>query len=101
VRKDQVAGSASTGFWLAQVARGHGFMGEALKRVVEHALDPAGLGFTRLRWESLEGNEASRRLAESVGFVFEVDAAHEVEFHGEPQTAIVGTMRSADGAGRL
>jgi RimJ/RimL family protein N-acetyltransferase len=101
VRKDQVAGSASTGCWLAPVARGHGFMGEALKRVAEHALDPAGLGFTRLRWESLEGNEASRRLAESVGFVFEADAAHEVEFHGEPQTAIVGTMRSADGAGRL
>jgi RimJ/RimL family protein N-acetyltransferase len=101
VRKDEGAGSASTGCWLAPAPRGHGYMREALKRVVEYALDPAGLGFTRLRWESLEGNEASRRLAESVGFVFEADAVHEVEFHGGPQTAIVGTLRSADGAGRL
>jgi RimJ/RimL family protein N-acetyltransferase len=101
VRRDEAAGSASVGCWLSPVGRGHGYMREALRRVVEHALDPDGLGFTRLRWESLEGNDPSRRLAESVGFVFAPDSAHEVEFHGERRAALVGMLESARGAGRL
>ncbi|MFF1878858.1 GNAT family N-acetyltransferase [Leifsonia sp. NPDC058230] len=101
VRRDESAGSASVGCWLAAVGRGHGYMREALDRVVEHAVDPAGLGFTRLCWETLEGNATSRRLAESVGFVFEPASVHVVDFRGETRSAIVGVLKSADRAGRL
>ncbi|WP_431277059.1 GNAT family N-acetyltransferase [Leifsonia poae] len=101
VRKDEAPGSASVGCWLSPIARDHGYMREALARVIEHALHPEGLGFTRLRWESLEGNISSTRLAESVGFAFDPASVHRVEFHGEQRTAVVGMLGSARGAGSL
>jgi RimJ/RimL family protein N-acetyltransferase len=100
VRRDESAGSASLGCWLAAPARGSGYMHEALTRVVEHALDPTGMGFSRLRWEYLLGNETSKRLAESVGFGFDPSTAHEVTFHGRMRHAVVGFLPSGGGGGR-
>jgi RimJ/RimL family protein N-acetyltransferase len=97
VRKDVAAGSASLGCWLTPDARGAGYMHEALARIVAHALDPQGMGYSRLRWEALSGNAISRRLAESVGFVFD-PAVHSVDFHGEKRPAETGVLESADGA---
>ncbi|MFF1633137.1 GNAT family N-acetyltransferase [Leifsonia sp. NPDC058248] len=100
VRRDRAAGSASLGCWLAAPARGNGYMHEALSRVVEHALDPQGLGFSRLRWEYLLGNETSKHLAESVGFEFDPSTAHEVVFHGRMRHAVVGYLGSGGGGAR-
>lgn len=98
VRRDEHAGSASLGCWLEPGSRGQGLMHEALGAVVAHALDPDGLGFERLRWEYLPGNEESRRLAEGVGFAFEDAEPHRVLFHGEERTALVGVLLRGDGA---
>lgn len=101
VRRDERRGSASLGCWLEPGSRGQGLMREALLAVTAHALDPDGLGFERLRWEYLPGNEESRRLAEGVGFDFADAEAHLVPFRGEERTALVGVLlrgdRSADG----
>lgn len=98
VRRDDAVGSASLGCWLAPAARGNGYMREAHRKVMEYALDPGGMGFTRLRWESIAGNEASLALALALGFSFEPGVSHEVEFRGEKRTAITG-YRFRDSAG--
>lgn len=93
VRRDEAAGSASLGCWLASSARRRGIMSEALAAVCAEALDPGGLGFERLRWEYVPGNEASRALAEAVGFDFSDAQPHVVDFHGERRVALVGVLR--------
>lgn len=100
VRKDEAAGSASMGCWLAPISRGHGYMYEALARVVAYALAANGLGFSRLRWEYLVGNTASERLATSLGFIFDSSPDREIEFRGERVSARVG-MLSAMSQGRF
>lgn len=90
LRKDDAAGSASIGCWLAPAARGKGFMREAHERILPFALDPAGMGYTRLRWESIDGNGASMRLAVELGFTFDPSSSHEVDFRGEKRAALSG-----------
>ena len=96
VRRDETAGSASVGCWLTPSARRRGVMTEALTAVGEYALSPEGLGFDRLRWEYLPGNEASRRLAEAVGFDFAGAQPHPVGFRGEQREALTGVLRRDD-----
>jgi RimJ/RimL family protein N-acetyltransferase len=64
-------GSATVGFWLGRDHRGQGIMTEALQAVVEYAFEEAGLGLTRIHWESLVGNYASAIVAQRAGFQFE------------------------------
>ena len=96
VRRDEAEGAASLGCWLAPSARGRGLMTEALTAICAHALSPAGLGFDRLHWEYLPGNEASRRLAGRVGFDFDGAQPHPVEFRGEQREALTGVLRRDD-----
>ena len=96
VRRDEAAGSASLGCWLTPGARRRGVMTEALAAVCAHALSPDGLGLDRLRWEYLPGNEASRRLADAVGFDFAGAQAHVVDFRGERREALTGVLRRDD-----
>lgn len=93
VRRDRTVGSASVGCWLAADARGNGYMREGLARVVAFALDANGMAFTRLRWEHLDGNSASRRLAESVGFVFDEEPGSTRAF-GDERPARIGYLRA-------
>lgn len=96
VRRDDRAGSASLGCWSGPWARGRGYMREALVAVTRHALDPDGLGFERLNWEYVPGNESSRRLADAAGFSFAEGIRTVVELHGERREARVGTLRRDD-----
>ncbi|PFG43059.1 RimJ/RimL family protein N-acetyltransferase [Isoptericola jiangsuensis] len=59
------------GYWTAPDARGRGLTTEAARLVVDWALDPDGLGLTRLQWQAFVGNWASRRVAWKLGFRFE------------------------------
>lgn len=99
VRRDDSAGSASIGCWQARDARGHGYMREALARVVAYALDPEGLGYVRLRWEYLVGNETSKRLALDLGFVFDDATAHTVDLRGTQREAVYGLIERGAPAG--
>lgn len=96
VRRDEAEGAASLGCWLTPSARRRGVMTEALSAVCAHALARDGLGFDRLHWEYLPGNEASRRLAERVGFDFSQAAPHQVDFRGEQREALTGVLRRDD-----
>ncbi|MEY9953485.1 GNAT family N-acetyltransferase [Leifsonia sp. EB34] len=96
VRRDEAGGAASLGCWLTPSARRRGVMTEALTAVCSFALSPDGLGFDRLYWEYLPGNEASRRLADAVGFDFSGARPHTADFHGEQREALTGVLRRDD-----
>ena len=93
VRRDEAPGSASVGSWAAPGGRGRGLVREALAAVAEHALEQGGLGFAQLRWDCLRGNDASRRLAESVGFVFDEAPGRTLWYRGEERPALIGVLR--------
>ena len=57
---------SEVGYWLAPGARGRGVMTQALSAVCEFAF--GRLGHDVVKWQAIVGNEASRRVAERVGF---------------------------------
>ena len=63
------AGAAEVGYWLAPEARGRGVATEALAAVCRWGFGALGLG--RMTWLAYVGNDASRAVAERVGFTFE------------------------------
>lgn len=97
LRRDEATGSASVGCWQAPDARGHGYMREALARILSYAFAPEGLGLSRLRWEYLVGNEASKQLATHLGFVFDDASAHTVDVRGEAREALFGVLARPSG----
>jgi RimJ/RimL family protein N-acetyltransferase len=60
---------AEVGYWLAPAARGHGYITEAVRAVCRWAF--AQLGLDRIEWTAFVPNEASRKVALSVGFTME------------------------------
>jgi len=65
---DPTGGLGEIGYWTHPDARGQGVMTEAARAVVAHALDPEGLDRRRLSLVAAEGNTASLRIAERLGF---------------------------------
>jgi len=55
-------------YWAHPDARGHGFTTEAVRAVVEHAFNPAGLDRRRLVLYAAAGNPASNAVAVAAGF---------------------------------
>ncbi|MCK1799157.1 GNAT family N-acetyltransferase [Streptomyces sp. XM4193] len=60
---------AELGFWTDPRQRGHGYTTEAARAVARWSFRE--LGVERLEWLAEVGNEASRAVARSVGFVME------------------------------
>jgi RimJ/RimL family protein N-acetyltransferase len=100
LRRDVAVRSASIGCWLGRPSRRQGYMTEAAAGVVDYALGPNGPGFVRLRWEGLVGNEASMRIATSLGFVVEPDVGRTVEFRGELRPAWLAVLVVPESRGR-
>jgi RimJ/RimL family protein N-acetyltransferase len=71
-------------------------MTEALTAVCDYALSPDGFALDRLRWEYLPGNNASRRLADAVGFDFAGAQPRTIDFRGEQREALTGVLRRDD-----
>ncbi|HTJ27163.1 MAG TPA: GNAT family N-acetyltransferase, partial [Candidatus Limnocylindria bacterium] len=65
---DRERGRADVGYWLARKYVGRGIMTRALRALCAHAFAERGL--SRIRLYSAVDNEASRALAERVGFRF-------------------------------
>jgi len=59
----------STGYWVRKTAQGRGFAMEATNALVRYAF--GALGMRRIGLTHSSGNEASRRIAERLGFSFE------------------------------
>ncbi|QNE35141.1 GNAT family N-acetyltransferase [Leifsonia shinshuensis] len=65
-------GEGEIGFWLAEGARGRGWMAAAVDLVLDHAFDgSAGLGLQRVVWHAFAGNVASAAVARRAGFQWE------------------------------
>ena len=62
-------GVAGVGYWLAGAARGQGLMTAAVRVLCEWGFSECGLA--RITWEAVAGNDASRAVAQRVGFTYE------------------------------
>lgn len=87
-------GSATVGYWLAPQARGQGLATAALTTVAEFAFGP--LGLTRLAWDAVVGNEASRRVAQRAGFRIEGQVRGWYFTRGVREDAWLGTRYPTD-----
>lgn len=59
-------GGVTLGYWTAPWGRGRGLTTRAVGLACRWALE--GLGLQRVGWEAIVGNDASRRVADKVGF---------------------------------
>lgn len=75
---------ADLGYWLAADARGRGLMMRAVRLVAGFAFSR---GVAEIRWECLEGNDASAAVARRAGFAFE-GAGPATVFRGAPRLPV-------------
>jgi RimJ/RimL family protein N-acetyltransferase len=64
-------GAAEIGYWMAEPARGRGYLTEAARAVIDFAFDPDGLDLKRVEWRAIAGNVLSARVARTLGFRYE------------------------------
>ncbi|MBA3233599.1 MAG: GNAT family N-acetyltransferase [Propionibacteriales bacterium] len=69
------------GFWAAPWARGRGVMTDAVRLVCQWGFEE--LGLRRIEWWANVGNDASRRVAEKVGFTMEGTCRSRILHRGE------------------
>ena len=75
------------GYWVASWARGKGLATAALIALREEL---ARVGYQRINWEALAGNEASVRVAQKAGFVIEGYRRQSMVQRGRLVDAVVG-----------
>ncbi|MFB8893953.1 MULTISPECIES: GNAT family N-acetyltransferase [Microbacterium] len=63
-------GAAEIGFWMSVSARGHGYLSEAARAVIDFGFAEP-LSLARIEWRAIVGNVASARTARSLGFRYE------------------------------
>lgn len=90
------AGFAEIGFWTAKEHRGRGCTAEAVTAVAQWAFTV--LGVQRLEWLAIVGNEASRSVADRVGFTFEGTLRSYILQRGVRRDAWVGSLLPTDAA---
>jgi RimJ/RimL family protein N-acetyltransferase len=85
---------ASLGYWVRQSCQGRGIASHAARLAASHALRTPAL--QRLEIVTLEGNLASRRVAEKAGARFEGIARCRLRHRGLPQSAAIYALTAAD-----
>jgi RimJ/RimL family protein N-acetyltransferase len=85
---------SEVGYWLAPGARGRGVMTQALSAVCEFAT--GRLGHDVVKWQAIVGNEASRRVAERVGFEVGPPVRGFLRRRGERVDGWTGTLLPTD-----
>jgi RimJ/RimL family protein N-acetyltransferase len=78
------------GFWTAPWARGQGVMTAAARLVCQFGFEV--LGLQRVEWWASVGNQASRRVAEKLGFTLEGTCRGRLLHRGERVDAWVGGL---------
>ncbi len=86
------AGFVELGYWAAPGQRRRGYTAEASHRLCQWGFDT--LGIHRIDWWAVVGNDGSRSVAESIGFVVEGTLRQRAMLHGEPQDWWVGGLLS-------
>jgi len=87
-------GRANVGFHCSPWARGRGWTAAALRLACRWGFDT--LGLARIEWYAYAGNEASRRVAEKAGFVFEGIQRSRLLQRGERRDAWVASLLPGD-----
>ncbi|MBT2503510.1 GNAT family N-acetyltransferase [Curtobacterium sp. ISL-83] len=66
-------GTAEIGYAMHPDGRGHGFVTEAVRRVLDWAFasEPGGLGLLRVQWRAIASNTPSAAVAQRLGLRFE------------------------------
>jgi RimJ/RimL family protein N-acetyltransferase len=88
------AGFGGVGYWLGPAARGRGAASRALATVCRYAFEH--LGHEAIQWQAIVGNEASRRVAERVGFQTSTPVRALLNRRGERVDAWAGTLLPGD-----
>lgn len=83
-------GVGNLGYWVCDGARNRGVATRAARAAARWGFDV--LGLTRLEIVVLPHNAASRRVAEKLGALREVEARNRVLFHGRPERALVYSL---------
>lgn len=89
-RIDRAHGVGNLGYWVCDGARNRGVATRAARAAARLGFDV--LGLTRLEIVVLPHNAASRRVAEKLGALREVEARNRVLFHGRPERAVVYSL---------
>lgn len=89
-RIDRAHGVGNLGYWVCDGARNRGMATRAARAAAR--LGFGALGLTRLEIVVLPHNAASRRVAEKLGALREVEARNRVLFHGRPERAVVYSL---------
>lgn len=84
------AGMAEVGFSVAAPARGRGVGTDALRLVCRWGFQ--ALGLARIEWQAYVGNDASRRIAEKVGFRVEGSCRARLVQRGRRRDAWIGGL---------
>jgi RimJ/RimL family protein N-acetyltransferase len=87
-------GAAEVGFMISPAARGRGYAPNALKTISVWGIK--ALGLQRIIWRAYVGNDASRRVAVKVGFVYEGIERAGVPHRGERRDAWVASLLPSD-----
>jgi RimJ/RimL family protein N-acetyltransferase len=85
---------ANVGFHCAPWARGRGWTAAALRLACGWGFDK--LGLARIEWYAFAGNDASRRVAEKAGFVFEGVQRARLLQRGQRRDAWVASLVPSD-----
>lgn len=85
---------AEIGFWTAKDQRGLGYTTEAARAVIDWGF--TSLGVERMEWVAAAGNDASRRVARSLGFVLEGVQRARIVQRGTRRDAWVGALLPSD-----
>jgi len=89
-------GSVEIGYLVAADCRRQGLGTAAVSAVLDHALNPDGMGMRRVLWKAQVGNWESRRLAVRCGFTVEGTVRSDQVVRGEPKDVWIGTILAAD-----
>lgn len=90
-------GDGEIGYWVAPEFRRGGRLLEAAKAVIDWGFAADGLNLARIEWRAVVGNEASARVARSLGFAYEGTLRQAlVGSHGRDDGWVAGLLRSDD-----
>ncbi|WP_069713377.1 GNAT family N-acetyltransferase [Curtobacterium sp. ER1/6] len=95
-------GAAEVGYALHPDGRGHGFVAEAVERVLRWAFaaSPTGLGLERVQWRAIATNVASAATAQRVGLRYEGRARSAVLHRGvRHDQLLAAVLRDDDRSG--
>lgn len=87
-------GTAEIGYWMRVEGRGRGLVTRAVRLASAWAFDELGLAV--ITWYALEGNDASRRVAEAAGYRVEGTLRRWAEHRGVREDTWVGTLLPDD-----